>query len=259
MLDFTNSFRKYIFVSPHLDDAVLSCCYLIQKLKSLGKKINIISVFTASSYPPYSKVAKDFIFKCGYKDADKLFDDRKIEDKKAQKFLGCSYIHLDFIDAAWRTVAYKKGTGLINKTRHILNFPNYLYGNEKNLFSGCYKKQDHELIKILSQKFNDIVNQANETIILSPLGIGGHVDNVIVRESLRKLSDRIIYWEDYPYSLKQGCTAEFLNKYKYKPYFEIQGDSKLKEKAIRFYNSQLKGLFVNRKIPFAKERYYKTG
>ncbi len=127
------------------------------------------------------------------------------------------------------------------------------------MFSGFYKKQDQELIELLCQKFNDIVNKSNKTIILSPLGVGGHVDHVIVCESLRKLSDRIIYWEDYPYSIKQGCTAEFLHKYKYKPYFDIQGDSKFKEKAIRFYSSQLNGLFVNGKIPFAKERYYKTG
>ena len=39
------------------------------------------------------------------------------------------------------------------------------------------------------------------TLVLGPLGIGDHVDHLIVREALEQVADRkrFLYWEDWPY------------------------------------------------------------
>src|SRR5260221_14357797 len=72
-----------VFVSPHFDDAVLSCGTLLTKLS--GKTdITVINVFTKAHGKPYTLSARKNLIDSGkYSDADKLFGDREQEDKKA--------------------------------------------------------------------------------------------------------------------------------------------------------------------------------
>ncbi len=75
-----NNNTRLFFISPHLDDAILSAGGLIYDLKD-NNKIKIITVFTKG---------------------DKFFVDRKMEDKKVCQYLGVNYLHLGFKDALWR-------------------------------------------------------------------------------------------------------------------------------------------------------------
>lgn len=70
----------YYFISPHLDDAILSAGGLIFDLKD-NNKVKIITVFTKGN---------------------KLFLKRKEEDISVCKYLGIDYLHLGFADALWR-------------------------------------------------------------------------------------------------------------------------------------------------------------
>lgn len=79
-MDNLNNKRNYIFISPHLDDAILSAGGLIHYLKDKGK-VKIITVFTKG---------------------DEIFSKRKIEDINVCQYLGIGYLHLGFIDALWR-------------------------------------------------------------------------------------------------------------------------------------------------------------
>ncbi len=79
-MDDLNNKKNYYFISPHLDDAILSAGALIYELKERGR-VKIITVFTKG---------------------DKSFLKRKVEDKNVCRFLKVGYLHLDFTDVMWR-------------------------------------------------------------------------------------------------------------------------------------------------------------
>ena len=73
------------FISPHLDDVVLSCSNKIIQLQNQGFEVIIITIFTG-----YVKGTSLNIF------TDMAT--RKSEDIKAMEILGLKYYHLNFYD-----------------------------------------------------------------------------------------------------------------------------------------------------------------
>ncbi len=231
--------KEYVFVSPHLDDAILSSTNLMAKLRNSGNKVKIITVFTKASSKPFSPKALEHLQSSGYSDADKLFRDRKIEDINAINKLGVKYEHLDFTDAAFRKDL--KG--------------NFIY-KEDELFSNVVSQKDNYLIKKIESKLR-LHGSGKDKIFIGPLGLGGHVDHVIIHDIIQTLSSHPIYWEDCPYNLNPKNVQTFFHKNKnYNLLFQIDNDDSIKEKAIRMYKSQLRLLFPKKILTGLDERYY---
>jgi len=235
-------YDEFIFISPHLDDAVLSCGVLLWELKNLKKDIMILTVFTEGGSRPYSPPAKKFLKKCGYINALKLFEDRKKEDKDTVRFYNGRFIHLGFVDAAWR------------KDENERN----IYKNERILFSGEIVKHDRKLIDKITQKISSLIPKDKHTIVFAPLGVGGHVDHMIVGVAVKDLSCPRIFWEDFPYNTNKNSVERFFSQNRIlRLSFELDAeDFSKKEKAIKMYKSQAKPLFAKDKIPWLPERYY---
>jgi LmbE family N-acetylglucosaminyl deacetylase len=70
-----------VYVSPHLDDAALSCSARILRDVAAGKRVLVATVFSAGA-PDEAR--------------------RKREDRRAMKRLGVEHVHLDYRDAPWR-------------------------------------------------------------------------------------------------------------------------------------------------------------
>lgn len=235
-------FGGFIFLSPHLDDAVLSCGALLWKLKNLKKNITILTVFTEGGSRPYSPQAKKFLKECGYINALKLFEDRKKEDKDIARFYNGRFIHLGFVDAAWRR----------NKE------DDHIYKNEKIQFSGKISKEDRSLINEISRKVSLNLLENKDIALFAPLGIGLHADHIIVKEVAKNLKQPVLFWEDFPYNRDLHNTRKFFSINKnYKHLFSIknEGNNNIKYKAIRLYKSQMKGLFPDGVIPYVPENY----
>src|SRR5579859_3047345 len=90
-----------IFISPHLDDAVLSAGGLVKFLSS-KTKIMVINIFTQAIDGKQTVSAWKYIKDMGYNKASDLFADRQKEDKEALFQLHISPINLGFPDALWR-------------------------------------------------------------------------------------------------------------------------------------------------------------
>ena len=222
-------FDNFLFVSSHFDDAIQSCGALIRRLRNSGKKISVISVFTHIEGDFFTPQAKEFISGCGYKNAHKLFKDRRKEDIKICKYLKINYEHLGYIDAAWRR--NDKG--------------NFIYTTSKKQFSGKVHREDYWLIeslRLIIEKYTD-----NKTVILSPIGVGGHVDHEIVKRVVKKIPSSKIFWEDFPYNLDHKNKIKRFDIEMEHPYDKIQ--------MVRFYKSQMKSLFPKRRIELLPERY----
>jgi SAM-dependent methyltransferase len=232
--------KKYYFISPHLDDAILSCGNLIERLKRSESEVNIVTVFTRGSEAPYSQQALSYLRNSGFSSASQLFNARKIEDRKASQYLGVRRRHLNFTDAVFRK-------GINGKFTY----------DSKSQFSGTASEDDSDLSLKIASQVRQTVTQA-EVVLLAPLGIGGHVDHVIVRNIVEKLPGTKVFWEDFPYNAYKENVNNFwrgCNLFKKIAEFDSQ-NSLNKQRAVKMYKSQLKGLFPRGTILQISEKYY---
>lgn len=81
-----------IFISAHLDDAVLSCGQTIAAMQPA----RVITIF--SGMPKNKHRLSDYDKKTGFKTSEEAVNTRKAEDRIAQSILGSDFIHLDFKD-----------------------------------------------------------------------------------------------------------------------------------------------------------------
>lgn len=235
-----DTYQKFVFVSPHLDDAILSCGNLIYELKKRNKKIVIVTIFTKSS-KTLSPQAAEFLKICKYSSASKLFKDRRKEDVRICNYLGVDYKHLGFIDAAWRNIKGKP-----------------IYNNSNEQFSGIFSLKDKNIIHEIREKLNQIIFSSNNTIILGPLGIGGHADHVIVNNILSSLKKPKLYWDDYPYKLNNKIWRKYFNSNKiYSLKFKLYNiNFSVKQKLINMYASQAQSVLPKKLSLLRLERYY---
>jgi len=255
-----NKFNHFIFLSPHLDDVVLSCGLLLEKVASLGKEADVITIFTKASPPPLTKLASEFTQKSGYKNPHRLFEDRKLEDKKALKIFKAKYRHLDYVDAAFRKVDPLRGLPSTRYLSWLIPKLVHVYPKPKKQFSGQVSILDRKLSNTLLKDLKKIVIKVKKTktLILAPLGIGGHADHVIVRDISRRFGLPVLFWSDFPYNTHEEGMQKFFSEEKgYKEFFKIK-DSKAAKKirAVRRYKSQVPVLFPQGKIPNIPETYY---
>lgn len=254
------TFKRFVFISPHFDDAVLSCGSLLEKLRQNHKEILVVTVFTRETQPPFTPQATAFVKASGYKDPQRLFLDRQKEDIKALSILGVKFIHFPYIDAGWRKSFWY--TRFQRQRWFWRLFPQFIhiYPYARTQFAGRVCYQDHELAQTIAIKLRRVISNKfdHQTAVFVPLGIGGHVDHVLVRSMSKKLDSPIIYWEDFPYNTNDVSIQAFFAKTNdFTRLFEISaGTGTKKYKAIKAYRSQLKVLFPNKEIPKQPERYY---
>lgn len=242
--------RTCIFVSPHLDDAMLSAGGLIQYL-SKKTKIVIVNVFTESSDERQTLSAWKFVKDMGYKKPSVLFKERRKEDKQAFFGMGIEPINLGFPDALWRK---KKGLvaqmfgKVLPEFEHM--YPTYRF----HMTTGKVANADKVTKEAVTKKLQKIVNLENDPLMFAPLGVGGHVDHCLVRDVCTEaFPNRVIYWSDFPYNAREnnegvppnGCVRlEFPVKYS------------VKKSLIRAYKTQVSGLFPGGIIPDHREIFF---
>ncbi|OGG27277.1 hypothetical protein A3A59_04945, partial [Candidatus Gottesmanbacteria bacterium RIFCSPLOWO2_01_FULL_42_10] len=172
------------FISPHLDDAILSAGGLISYLAN-KTDVHILTVFTEASSPPFTRFCRKFMQVSGYTDAYKFFRDRRNEDQKVFRTLHAKCKHLGFVDAAWRK---KSGP---RKARKFLGqfLPEvlYLYPRNRNFRSGRIVKEDWKLMLEIENALKNYVPSTQDKVVFAPLAIGNHVDHVIVRDVCAKM------------------------------------------------------------------------
>jgi LmbE family N-acetylglucosaminyl deacetylase len=100
----TTSGARCVFLSPHLDDAVLSCGALMRTLAPRSE-IHVVTVFTESTDGPHTRAARSFLRQCGHgstTDATALFAARRKEDRAVLDGMGVGHEHLGVPDALFR-------------------------------------------------------------------------------------------------------------------------------------------------------------
>lgn len=198
------------FISPHLDDAAFSAGGLISYLAKKTKVV-VITAFTRGGADKHSLSALAYVRKCGYEknEVDNFFFNRRKEDRELFESLGVKVVHLDFLDALWRVnknpnILYKFLSFLINDFRYI--YPTH----RLHISKGKIHSEDGENLRRLKSKLKEIVG--NRDALFCPLGIGKHVDHILVREACSNVFPNVIYWEDSLYNLYYEPDYDFIKK-----------------------------------------------
>jgi LmbE family N-acetylglucosaminyl deacetylase len=241
-----------VFLSPHLDDAVLSCGLQIIDLINRGKSVLVVTFFTRGSNllsPDITLFVKD----SGATSAEQLFLDRVQEDKKVMKLLSADPQHFSFCDALFRTHP---------KEPHAL-----LYGTYQKVFSGKIHSLDSELLSTLTGTISEIMSHSakTSTLFYAPLGVGGHVDHLLIHQAAKAAQlSKMRFWEDVPYQTEAPRVIHRLSQlsaggesFLKKTIFNSQ-NAALKQKAVSLYRSQVEGLKVAGlgTINYHTEAYY---
>lgn len=216
----------YLFISPHLDDAVLSCGGLISKLTPFNK-VSVITIFTGSpQIQEFSDIAQVFHNDCNLEGLD-ILKIRCNEDITASTFLGFNITHLGFLDCIYRKL-----------NEH------FIYDKRERIFSTNIYDDTLFLSKVHSSLCNFDLHIYD--LIFVPLGLGNHIDHLITRKIVENISfqnnldSKIRFYEDVPYCFY----IEEDNKYNTKlvSYLEELSLDQLniKLKGISLYKSQFK-------------------
>lgn len=90
-----------IVLSPHLDDAALSCGSLLARAAA-SQPVTVMTLFTHSEGARPSLSARAFLHQCNARSAPALFEQRRAEDRMALRSIGVTGVHLGLPDALFR-------------------------------------------------------------------------------------------------------------------------------------------------------------
>ncbi|MFP3853545.1 MAG: PIG-L deacetylase family protein [Anaerolineales bacterium] len=169
-----------IYLSPHLDDAVFSCGGLIARQVIQGQSVTVLTVCAGDPPPgPLSEFAQELHQRWG--DEQEPMETRRQEDLDACSSLEAAVMHLAVPEAIYRVSA----TG-----RH-------LYASEEEIF-GDLEPADNLLIDQLAEAIDEVSPAGSQ--LYAPIGIGGHVDHLVVRRAASQLERPVWFYHEFPYA-----------------------------------------------------------
>lgn len=177
---------QHIYLSPHYDDAALSCGGTIHRQTQAGEPVLVVTVCAAP--PPADASSSPFTqaMHAIWGDSSNIITVRRAEDQAAMKILGADYVWLDFTDCIYRG--------------HSPNGP-WFYNNNDELF-GKIHPDDNGLVDQIVESLNRQPGITENSTIYAPLTVGHHVDHQLVHAAARQLYDQgrtVMFYEDYPY------------------------------------------------------------
>jgi LmbE family N-acetylglucosaminyl deacetylase len=182
-------FERLIVLSPHLDDAALSCGGLLSVLKGRISRL----VVTISCGSPIAGKPRDegrtrrrtpHRRKGHVRPAD-----RRREDIEAMHSIDCDFVHLGFADAIYRRSP---------TSGHLI------YRSSRSKWCAP-SREDAGYIEELYFVLHRLCVGMGPVILLSPLGAGFHVDHSICAQVALRLGGRnvkLMFYEDFPYVVR---------------------------------------------------------
>ncbi len=170
------------FLSPHPDDAVLSCGGHMATLARQGERVIILTVMAGD--PPDGFVPTPFVeelwARWGIGTGSAVTEARRAEDQAAAQRIGAEVVHLGYPEAVYR-VDPDTSKALYPDVASIFDTP---FAVEQNL------------VDLLKWAILELVNVTDT--LHTPFGVGNHVDHVLTRKAITRTR---WFYEEYPYSM----------------------------------------------------------
>jgi LmbE family N-acetylglucosaminyl deacetylase len=159
-----------LYLSPHLDDAVLSCAARIQQEAAGGSRVVVATLFTEADAG-----------------AGPLYRHRRAEDIRAVESLGATAVHLGLTDAPFRRPYYS-------------SFRAIVLG---------YHPADGEDEDAARRAIEEVLRTWAPRRVYCPLGVGTHIDHRLTYRAAVAVhgAGQLTFYEDRPYVLVPGHLA----------------------------------------------------
>jgi LmbE family N-acetylglucosaminyl deacetylase len=218
-----------IYLSPHLDDAALSCGGQIYGRTAVGQSVLILTIMAGDPPDgPFSAFAASLHRRWGLAAAE-VAAARRAEDVAACAELGADFAHWQTLDCVYRTDP-ESGEPLYPTWPAVIT---------------AVHPADHPLI---SQLAGQLAGLPPAGQIFAPLAVGGHADHRVVRAAAEAcFGERLTYYEDYPYVAEGGALTAVIPPHD--PAWRSQAvpltpaDLQAKMAAIAAYVSQFHSFF----------------
>jgi len=228
----TSSACALVYLSPHLDDAALSCGGQIHRQTGAGLPVVVITLCAgAPASNTVSPFAGSLHARWGVPAAQAVAA-RRAEDRAALAALGAAALHLDVPDCIYRV---SPATGEAR------------YASEASLW-GALHPEEAELAGHCAEMLRAELRSMRlpGARWYAPLGLGRHVDHQLARRAAELAFPVWAYYEDYPYADREANLS---------PHSKVSGDETLglsaevvplaeadlqaKCRAVKAYTSQL--------------------
>lgn len=169
---------RWIYLSPHLDDAVFSAGGLIYEQAQAGIPVEIWTVMSGfapeEAVSPFAALHHHLWGASSAEEATRL---RRHEDQCAAAILEADVVHFDFLDCL-----YRRGM------------------NGEWLYSDVFATPHLEDAGLPSQIAETLrPGLEPEDVLVCQLALGSHVDHVLVRQGAELLGLSLVYDIDVPY------------------------------------------------------------
>jgi len=235
----------HLYLSPHLDDAVLSCGGHIMQLVRAGQVVRVVTVFAGDAPAAEVAAASPFVQELHTRWELGLYPSaaRRAEDRAALGILGARVTHLPFPDCVYRLGR--------------MDAP--LYPLRDSIF-GMVAPIETDLIEDVVHTLRRLRVPRDATVYL-PLTAGHHVDHQIVRaagERWAALRWQVVYYEDYPYAEQPDEVTAALDQDTLESESVQLDEASLAAKvaAIACYRSQISSFFADQAEMAARVRAY---
>jgi LmbE family N-acetylglucosaminyl deacetylase len=169
---------RWIYISPHLDDAALSAGGFIFDQTRSGNPVEIWTI--VCGFPPpgnLTPLAQALHSQWDTGTAEEAVRLRRAEDIKAADILGAKAVHFDVPDCI-----YRRGW------------------RGQPLYTDIFVQPHKAEAKLPDQIAQTIVPRLEpDDQVICQLGVGGHVDHILVRQAAERLKRPLWYVADVPY------------------------------------------------------------
>lgn len=179
---------NWIYLSPHLDDAVYSCGGLIWEQTQAENAVEIWTLCAGDPPPgPLSPFAQALHTRWGT--GTDVGPVRRAEDEQAAARVGAAIRHLALPDCIYRRAPSGEG----------------FYTSEKAIFG-----EIHPAEQLVVNWFSHLLAShiPAGTLVVCPLTLGGHVDHQLVRTAAERAGRVSRYYADFPYVMRADVHLE---------------------------------------------------
>ncbi len=185
-----------LFLSPHLDDVVLSCGGTIHRRAARGEGSLVISIFAGSpADDAHSAFAQELRDRWG--GARDPVGVRRAEDLTALHAVGAEALHLDMLDCVYRT---GRESGAV------------LYPTVEHIFGDVHAEEASLHLAVL-EALRPALREHPCATVYAPLTVGHHVDHIITLRAaliLHQEGREVSCYEDFPYAVRSDVVARAL-------------------------------------------------
>ena len=243
-----------IVLAPHLGDAVLSCGALMTYAVS-RTQVTVVTFFTEGGGAPYTTSARRYLREARQPDAGAVYQRRRAQDRAALEPLGITCVHAGLTEAPFRrrpaSLSRSRLARLVPEFAHI--YPTY----RAHVTSGHIVAADAGTLREVREIIHRMAGPGLH-LVLAPLGAGGHVDHVLVRNAALSSGAPAAFYREIPHDRRDPASDAFVYRHGLAAtrWAEPAGD---KAELIRAYESQPCTRFRGAGIPLEPEVFFSAG